>query len=332
MNRARYVPVLAMSLLLVSTGAALADVKSEEKSLVKFEGMLGRMMGLFGGKAAKEGIVTTVAVKGDRKATSSELGGQIIDLTEEKIYELDMRRKTYKVTTFAELRRQMEEARKKAEESAREQEPTPARQEGQPEAEIDFSLKESGQRKVINGFDCREVVMTVTTREKGKTLEQGGGIVLTANTWLGPRADAMKEIADFDRRYAEKLQGPFAAGIGAEQMAAMLAMYPGVQQAMARFRTENVSLEGTPIYTVMTVEAVKSQEQLAAEQKQEQEEASQPRGVGGLLGGLGKRMAKKGEAEPKTRAIVMTTTHEVLKISSDVAATDVALPAGFKER
>lgn len=101
---------------------------------------------------------------------------------------------------------------------------------------------------------------------------------------------------------------------------------------MARVRAENVNVEGTAIYTVMTVEAVKSQEQLAAQQKQEQEEASEPRGVGGLLGGFAKRMAKKDEGAPQARRTVMTTTHEVLKISSDVAATDVALPAGFKER
>ena len=67
--------------------------------------MLGRMVNMFGGKAAKEGTASTVAVKGDRKATIGEATGQIIDLGEEKIYDLDMRKKSYKVTTFAELRR-----------------------------------------------------------------------------------------------------------------------------------------------------------------------------------------------------------------------------------
>ena len=55
----------------LTAGSASADVKTREKGQVKFEGMLGRMVGMFGGKAAKEGIVTTNAVKGDRKADTT---------------------------------------------------------------------------------------------------------------------------------------------------------------------------------------------------------------------------------------------------------------------
>ena len=49
--------------------------------------------------------------KGTAPALTDVVTGQIIDLSEEKIYDLDMRRKTYKVTTFEELRRQMRGAR-----------------------------------------------------------------------------------------------------------------------------------------------------------------------------------------------------------------------------
>ena len=51
---------------------ALADVRTEQKTHATFGGPLGRMIGMFGGKAAKEGIVETVAVKGDRKMTTNE--------------------------------------------------------------------------------------------------------------------------------------------------------------------------------------------------------------------------------------------------------------------
>src|SRR5215475_8089182 len=103
---------VVMGLLVLAASAALrADVRSEEKTKIEFAGMLGRMVNLFGGKGAKEGIVSTVAVKGNRKATLNDTTGQIIDLGEEKIYELDMKKKTYKVGTFAELRRRMEEAK-----------------------------------------------------------------------------------------------------------------------------------------------------------------------------------------------------------------------------
>ena len=92
--------------------------------------------------------------------------------------------------------------------------------------EIDFDVKNTGEKKTINGFDTHEVVMTITVREKGKTLEEAGGMVLTSDMWLTPKIAAMKEIADFDQRYAQQLVGPMVAGVSAEQMAPAMAMYP----------------------------------------------------------------------------------------------------------
>jgi hypothetical protein len=80
MNRLRFGVALAVVGLLVTAAAAGADVKSSSKAQMKFEGMLGRMMGMFGGKAAREGVVSTEAVKGDRKLTTSGDTAQIIDL------------------------------------------------------------------------------------------------------------------------------------------------------------------------------------------------------------------------------------------------------------
>ena len=114
----RSIPALALTIALAAAPAH-ADVKKEERNQVSFAGMLGRMFNFFGGKSAKEGVVSTVAVSGDRKMTTSgDNTAQIIDLKEEKIYDLDMRRKTYKVTTFEEIRRQMREAEAKAREAA----------------------------------------------------------------------------------------------------------------------------------------------------------------------------------------------------------------------
>jgi hypothetical protein len=81
-----------------------AEVRTQEKTQMKFEETLGRIMGLFGGKAAKEGIVSTVAVKGHRKMRVAESRGEIIDPAEEKFYDVDFKNKSYKVRTFAEIR------------------------------------------------------------------------------------------------------------------------------------------------------------------------------------------------------------------------------------
>ena len=90
------------------------------KTHVEFSGMLGRMAEMLGGKSAREGLTSTVAVKGDRKATLSEASGQIIDLSggeglrprhqEEELPRNHVRRAP---------KPRMEEARKKTAENAR---------------------------------------------------------------------------------------------------------------------------------------------------------------------------------------------------------------------
>jgi len=328
--------VAILLLVLAASPAIRADVRSEEKSRIEFTGMLGRMVNLFGGKGAKEGTVSTVAVKGNRKATFNDTTGQIIDLGEEKVYELDMKKKTYKVATFAELRRRMEEAKAKAEQNAQKEQPREKAAEPAPKennVEIDFDVKDTGQKKVVNGFDAHQVVMTITVREKGKTLEENGGLVLTADEWLVPRIPAMKEVVDFDIRYAQKLYGPMISGASAQDMAAAAALYPMMAPAIAKMRAEGVKMDGTPVMTVLTFDAVQSAEQAAAEQKESKPSASG--GLGGIAGGLMRRATQKKSADTdqnqKGRTRVMSSTTEILKVVTDVSAADVAVPAGFKE-
>jgi hypothetical protein len=335
MTRVRTIAVLA--LLALSTSSLLADVRADEKTRVEFAGALGRMMNIFGGKAAREGVTSMVAVKGDRKATINDMTGQIIDLGEEKIYDLDLRKKTFRVTTFADLRRRMEDAKAKAQQNAQAQpadKPQPAPDEKS--LEIDFDVKDTGERKMLNGFDTHEAVMTIVVREKGKKLEESGGLVLTSDMWLTPKIAAMSDVMAFDLRYAQKLYGPIVAGASAEEMSTALAMYPTMAPAMEKMRTEGVKLAGTAVLTTTTFEGVKSDEQFAAEQKQREDDAKNAppaRGLGGLMSGLAKKAAQKkfGDGDPTPRTTVMTSTTEILKVVTDVSAADVAVPAGFKE-
>src|SRR3954470_24324986 len=174
MTRSIRTALVALPLLMLTAAPAFAEVKTRDKSTVKFE---GRLLNFFLGKAAKEGIEEKVAVKGNRKATINDRTGTIIDLSEEKVYDLDMKKKTYTVTTFDELRRRMREAAEKAEKESQKEDPGQAQEQQKPtkEYEIDFDVKETGQKKPVAGYDTHEAIATVTVREKGKTLEDGGG-------------------------------------------------------------------------------------------------------------------------------------------------------------
>ena len=313
-----------------------AAVKTQEKTKVDFPGMLGGMVRFFGGKAAKEGVVSSTALRGNRLMTVTDQQGQLIDLDEERIYEIEFNKKRYKVTTFEEYRQRIEEARRKMAEATQGEQP---QQSGDPtkEMEIDFDVKETGQRKTLSGYDCRQLLMTVTMREKGKTLEQSGGMVLNADMWMGPEIPEMKEVAEFHRRYIEKLGLLSMGGDSAAQMAMMQKMYPMVEKAIAKFQSESADMSGTAIQTVMKIETVPNPEQRAqmAQPPQEQEEST-PTSIGGLLGGFGRKLGKKAapkqEASPDGRGTLMTTTTEVLSVSTSVGDGDVTIPPGFKER
>ena len=68
--------------------------------------------------------------------------------------------------------------------------------------------------------------------------------------------------------------------------------------------------------------------------QQQSEQESQPSGgIGGrLLGGLAKKMAQKkaAQSDAANRTMVMTLDAEVLSVTTSVAASDVAVPAGFQ--
>jgi hypothetical protein len=326
------------------TSSLSADVRTDQRIKFQLGGMLGKMVNMFS-KGAREGVTSTVAVKGNRKITlNGDTSGQIIDLAEEKIYDLDLKKKQYKVTTFAELRRQMEEAKRDAEKNAREaereerSEPSkPAEKDpNQKEYEVDFDIKNTGEKKTINGFNTTKGVMTITVREKGKTLNEAGGMVMTTDMWMTPNAPSTKELMDFDRRYAEKVYGLTVSGASAQDMAMAMAMYPQMKPALDKMRAEGGRLEGTAILTDMKMEAVPPGAANQTAEALPAPEEPKKKGFGGMLGGL-KKMAEQSQknensnAKP-TRSIIMTTSVEMLKLTTDVDAASVALPAGFTEK
>jgi hypothetical protein len=78
------------------------------------------------------------------------------------------------------------------------------------------------------------------------------------------------------------------------------------------------------------MDAVKSAEQMAQESKDDSRPAA--RGFSGRLGGvLAKKIGPKKDDATKTRSTFMTMNTEVLKVATEIAPADVAVPAGFKE-
>jgi hypothetical protein len=123
-------------------------------------------------------------------------------------------------------------------------------------------------------------------------------------------------------------------GLPSAQMAMVENMYPMMKDAVRKFR--EVDMKGSPILTVMTFEAVSSEEQRRQAQQQPAQEEQNIGSIGGLLGGLGRKMARKKESEAQPaqpgRAKLMITTSELLSATTNVSDNDVSIPPEFKER
>jgi len=327
MSRYRLAASTAIAVL-ITASSLFADIKMQEKTTFQMGGAMGGLINKLAGDAAKDGLVSTVAVRGSRKMTSTDASGRIIDLAEEKVYDIDYRKKEYRVTTFAELRKKWQDAQEKAKKDVddmkADEKPDP-RQEGK-QYEVSFDVKETGQKKTVAGHNTREVVVTVTMHEKGKKLEEGGGLVMTNDLWIAPRIAAMDESMEFDLKFAKAIYGNSIPSIDAAQMSMLLASYPSFKEMSEKMAVELKKLEGTMLASSSTLEAVKSAEQMATASS-----APPASSGGGIAGRLAARMMPKPKpGEQKTKAFSSST--ETMSLSTTVTDSDTALPAGFKEK
>jgi len=339
--RTRFVALLSAMLMLASTLGMSADAKLQQKTQIKLEGMLGSVAGMFGGKALREGTVTTIAVKGNRRMSTTDTTAELVDLDAEMVYRLDLRGKTYTVKTFDELRAEFQKAMAKGQSEASRSKAE--KSDGkQPEMEVSVDIKKTGQEKPIAGFSCEQVIMTLTVYEKGKTVDDPGAMIVTTDMWMAPKNPALQESRAFEMKYLQKLYGD-QAGPAGKDLAQAMAMYPGMKVAMSRIQKEGQQLDGTPMLTTMTMTGPAAP---GDSNPQANKDSSGGSPVGGALGGI---FAKKKKPEPaaegtassagttgaagaKTRTTILTTTTEVLSIEPAVAAGDLEIPAGFKQK
>ena len=328
-------PLLTSAVLMLSAAVVLADGTIQQKTQVKLGGAVGAIANVFGGRATHDGLESSVAIRGNRKATRTGGRGEVIDLAEEKVYRVDYDEKTYKVVTFDELRKQLEEQRARAARNEEKTSKDKSKEEG-PEYEVDFDVRETGRKETINGFNTRQTIATVTVHEKGKTLEQAGGFVLTSDMWMGPKIAAMAEIASFDRKYFQKVYGSSISSAEMTSAAALLTTTPAFAKAMKVFAEKRSAFEGTAIRTNLTFETVAgpggSNESASSSDSSPSSAASAI--VGGLMNRMKKRQAEKNAEAAKSsgpeRSSLFTSTSEILSASSSADAQLVSL-AGFKK-
>lgn len=324
MKRSALIGFVILAGVALVAPALHADVTTRRKTEFKFGGTLGGFINHFGGAATKNGVESSIAVKGNRMATIEDRTGQIIDLDQQKVYDLDLKKKAYTVTTFDQLRAQWQQQRAALKDQVAQTPPEQQPEAGQPskQYEFDADVKDTGKHKKIAGYDTREVILTITAHEKGKALDEGGGFVMTNDMWMGPRIPALDEIVQFHMKFAKAIYGEsFIAD--AKQTASMFAMYPSFKPMSEKMQAQRDKLQGTPLLTITTFDGVKSQEDMKAAQT----EQSSGSGLGGMLA----RRLMRSRSKAGQRSTLLTTTTETQSVTPTATDADVAIPAGYTQ-
>jgi hypothetical protein len=227
-------------------------------------------------------ISTTTMVHGNQKAVVSKDSTEITDLDRECVIRIDNIKKTYTIITFAEMRqaflnmpKQMDKMQAQMKQAQANQ-PYP-QQPTDIKTSFDVMVNNTGITKVVNGLEAQEQVITMTMEvtmtnppppPQGQPADPNAPTsmeyTVTTDTWVAPDPPEIKEIADFDIRFGQKLMQGIDMKEFAEQMkqmqaagnaatAQLLGGQPGAGDAMAQMAKEIAKLKSTRVLEITSM-------------------------------------------------------------------------------
>jgi hypothetical protein len=215
----------------------------------------------------------TTMVHGNQKAIVSKDYTEIWDLDKESIIHIDNNNKTYTVTTFADMRKMMQELPAKmaqAQQQMKDQQAKMQQQKGQspalpPDLKVDFTteVKDTGLTKLIDKYNARQQIVTMKANITDTTNpDTHVTYSFVEEIWTTPSLpDEMKAVNDFDLRFGRQMmQGvdipdlfsnmsAMRNGSGAA-MAQMFGSQPGAADAFKQMQVEMAKITGTKVIEI----------------------------------------------------------------------------------
>ena len=233
-------------ILMTSCAALRADFSYQESTQMTGGALVSilRLGGPFTRKA-REPIVSTVLIKGNRMATLGKDTSTIIDLDKETITEINLSKKNYSVMTFAQMRQAMDDAmaRAQAEQKKRKAEP----QGSQPNVDAKFkvSAKATGKTKSVQNLTAKEMVITMDLEGTDKDTGQSGSLTVINDAWMA-NVPGYEQVKAFRQKMAQKLAREFQP-----ELSRMAMSDPRMMQGMSEAAKEMSKVAGVPVETVM---------------------------------------------------------------------------------
>lgn len=194
-------------------------------------------------RKAREPIVSTVLIKGNRMATLGKDTSTIIDLDKETITEINLSKKNYSVITFAQMRQAMDDAIAKAQ--AQQPKKQKAAPKGNVEAKFKVSAKATGKTKKVQNLNAREMVVTMDLEGTDKDTGQSGSLTVIDDAWMAT-VPGYDQVKAFHQKMGQKLAREFQP-----ELSRMAMSDPRMMQGMSEAAKEMSKVAGVPVETVM---------------------------------------------------------------------------------
>jgi hypothetical protein len=266
-------------------------------------------------------------------ALSSGNTGRIIDLNAMTIYEINHKKKEYKVMPIEEISYDTGE---KAEEQAGETE-----YEDESDIKItknEFKVEETGESKTINNFPSKKFIVTWLTEWENTATGEKGTTRLITDVWTTPLTgdieQCQQEESDFSSEHMK------AMGVDLDQMQAdilgtnWLSIFTQMggegakaDQDTASFAQKMKKIQGYPV--VIDGKFFSTKEGGEAEEKEEESGG----GLKGRLGGLAKKaLGKKSDKSDENQPSFSYYT-EVMELHPEsIEESAIQIPANYKKK
>ena len=206
---------------------------------------------------------------------------------------------------------------------------------GQNDASVKIDIKETGQQKTINGYNAKELLMTMDVDMP--QAPQMGKMQMEMELWLSSDVPGIGEVRDFYRKNMDRM--PWASLAGGN---------PQMQRAISQMQRKMAEMNGVQVQTVMRVRpaggaaapAMPQMPQMTPQQQAQMQAAmdrmkqmQQQGGPGaealaqamGRMGNMG-----RGAAPGASNSMMEITTDSSGFSTASIPDAEFAIPAGYQ--
>ncbi|HLJ12011.1 MAG TPA: hypothetical protein VKU82_12520 [Planctomycetaceae bacterium] len=259
-----------------------------------------------GGLAAAAAAMPTSKYyfKGQKmKVENGDVTTVILDFDAQTVTGIDNRKKTYSVTPFSEIGQELPNVK----------------------TSVQAEVKETGQKKTINGFTASELLMTMAM-DNPQAKQAGMNMQMEIEMWLSPDVPGASELRSFYQKNAPKF--PWAAVTGGGN--------PGMQNAIVEMQKRMAgSGGGVPVLQVIRAKSAGNDAQSAqlqagmAQARARLEEMAKQSGPAGDA--ARQALARMGGGAAGGGALFEMTVESSNFSTSSIPDSVFSIPAGYQK-